>query len=323
MKTSNPAWDSSATRRGLQRGLVLALTALLCLVALDDTPGGVVHASETCDADPGDSDYCWTSQCGPCGAGEGDCDPGQCESGLECVEEGSVDRCRDGCSASPGAGDYCSTSQCGPCGEGEGDCDPGQCQSGLECVEEGSVDRCRAVDDCNASPGAGDYCSTSQCGPCSEGEGDCDPGQCQSGLVCVEEGSVDRCRDDGGGDGYSNFQVKLDGVWKGVCCNDGRAEVSDGDCWWTEGAERDRVLIDETANRELDCPEGSPTDCDCDGWGEPMHGINGWSVSASLSASNGGPIYSDEDIDTCVYVKSSGELATRWTDSSCPSFRLQ
>jgi hypothetical protein len=100
-------------------------------------------------------------------------------------------------------------------------------------------------------------------------------------------------------------------------------EVSDGDCWWTESAERDRVLIDETANRQLDCPEGSPTDCECDGWGEPMHGINGWSVSSSLDRSEGGPIYSDEEIDTCVYVNSSGELATKWTDSSCPSFRLQ
>jgi hypothetical protein len=309
MKTSNPAWNNNTSRQGLQRAAALVLTALFCLVSPNDTPVGVVQASEDCDASPGSSNYCSTSQCGLCSKGEGDCDPGQCQSGLVCVEEGSVDRCRDSCSVSP-------------CGEGEGDCDPGQCQAGLVCVEEGAVDRCRAADDdCDASPGDSDYCSTSQCGPCSKGEGDCDPGQCQSGLECVEEGAVDRCREVD--DGYSNFQVKLDGVWKGICCNDGVPEVSDGDCWWTESAERDRVLIDETANRQLDCPEGSPTDCECDGWGEPMHGINGWSVSSSLDRSEGGPIYSDEEIDTCVYVNSSGELATKWTDSSCPSFRLQ
>ena len=44
------------------------------------------------------------------------------------------------------------------------------------------------------TPNAMDFCATSQCGPCSEGLGDCDPGQCAAGLTCVEEGAVDHCR---------------------------------------------------------------------------------------------------------------------------------
>lgn len=170
----------------------------------------------------------------------------------------------------------------------------------------------------SADPGDGDYCASYNCGPCGEGEGDCDPGQCQAGLVCVEEGAVDRCRS--ADSGYSNFQVKVDGQWRGVCCDGSTLKVTDGDCWWTES---NRRLTDQSAGLNLNCPEGSPTDCKCGGWAEPMHGINGWEVSASLSRSNGGPIYSNEGIETCVYVKSSGKLATRWTDSSCPAFRLR
>ena len=44
----------------------------------------------------------------------------------------------------------------------------------------------------DAQPGARDYCE--KCGPCAEGQGDCDPGQCADGLTCHEEGSIDRCR---------------------------------------------------------------------------------------------------------------------------------
>ncbi|MCP4690347.1 MAG: hypothetical protein GY859_20000, partial [Desulfobacterales bacterium] len=35
---------------------------------------------------------------------------------------------------------------------------------------------------CSVPPGHPDYCK--QCGPCAEGEGHCDPGQCAPGLVC-------------------------------------------------------------------------------------------------------------------------------------------
>ncbi len=201
MTTSDPSSNGSSMRRAV---LALGVAALLGLtLSFADTDTGTVHASDTCtNATPGASNYCASSECGPCLEGEGDCDPGQCGPGLECVEEGAIDRCRpeDSCTASPGAGDYCSSSQCGPCGEGEGDCDPGQCGPGLECVEEGSVDRCRAVEEppdgtCTAaSPGSSSYCAANKCGPCLEGEGDCDAGQCGEGLECVDEGSVDRCR---------------------------------------------------------------------------------------------------------------------------------
>jgi hypothetical protein len=169
---------------------------------------------------------------------------------------------------------------------------------------------------CSASPGDSDYCD--ECGPCGEGEGDCDSGECQAGFECVEEGAVDRCRPMG--PGSSNLQVLFNGEWRGVCCNGGRLEVSDGDCWWTES---DRTLTDQAEDRELDCPEGGPHDCDCDGSGERMHGINGWGVNASLSLPEGGPIYPNYHEETCVYVKPDGELATDWTHPGCPNFRLR
>ena len=219
---------------------------------------------------------------------------------------------------SPGDLDFCASSVCGPCLEGEGDCDPGQCAAGLSCAEEGGVDHCRTDGSCSsANPGASNYCASSVCGPCGEGEGDCDPGQCASGLECVEEGSVDRCR--AGGTGSSNLQVHVDGAWEGVCCIGGIPQVSGSDCFFTE---YDRRLTDETAGLELDCPEGSPTDCDCDGSGERMHGING-SLDSSLLLWNGGPVFPNFGEETCVYVKSNGELATEWTNSGCPDFRLQ
>ncbi len=207
-------------------------------------------------------------------------------------------------------GDYCAPDRCGPCGEGQGDCDPGQCLPGLVCVEEGATDRCRPAESC--TPGAGDYCAPDQCGPCGEGDGDCDPGQ-----VCVEEGATDRCRAVGPG---SNFQVQLDGVWRGVCCDGRVPEVSDRDCLWTES---DRTLTDQTAGLKLDCPEGPPTACVCNGSGERMHGRDGSDVDTSLSRPDGGPIFPDFLVDTCVVVDADGTLVTEWTDGSCPSFRLE
>jgi hypothetical protein len=171
---------------------------------------------------------------------------------------------------------------------------------------------------CGASPGAGDYCEADSCGPCAEGEGDCDPGECQAGLECVEEGSIDRCR--AAGSATSNLQVKLGGVWKGICCNGDVPEVSDGDCFWTE---YDRTLMDVTAGLELDCPEGDPADCEGDSSGERLHGIGGGDLDSSILLPEGGPVYPDGSMETCVYVTSSGELATRWTGWTCPSFRLQ
>ncbi|MEQ1507518.1 MAG: hypothetical protein ABMB14_35135, partial [Myxococcota bacterium] len=216
--------------------------------------GAVDHCRSTAGCTPGAMDFCATSECGPCAVGEGDCDPGQCEAGLTCVEEGAVDHCRTVAGCTPGAMDFCATSECGPCAVGEGDCDPGQCEAGLTCVEEGAVDHCRSTAGC--TPGASDFCATSECGPCADGEGDCDPGQCEAGLTCVEEGAVDHCR--AAGAGASNLEVRLGGVWTGVCCDGPTLALSDRDCFWTE---YDRTLTDQNAGLKLDCPEGSPTCC--------------------------------------------------------------
>ncbi len=179
-------------------------------------------------------------------------------------------------------------------------------------------------DDCadRADWGDGDHCDPSNCGPCGEGEGDCDPGQCGPGLTCVEEGTVDRCRPAESVEvsGHSNFQVRIDGEWKGICCVGGRPRLSDRDCRWSEHG---RIVTDETAGPELDCPEGSPDDCECDGSGERLHGYGGGSVGSSLYASGGGPVYPDHRQDTCVDVDNDGYLATRWTSESCPKFRLE
>ena len=164
------------------------------------------------------------------------------------------------------------------------------------------------------------FCSSDKCGPCDEGEGDCDPGQCLSGFECEEEGVVDRCRHaTSGGKDSSNFQVRLNGEWKGICCNGGRLEVSARDCTWTEDG---RVLTDESADLTLDCPEGRPKDCVCNATGERMHGLDGH-VNTSITLRNGAPIFSNNRLETCVVVGSKGELKTEWTDSSCPHFRLQ
>lgn len=420
--TSSREGEPRRARLALTSGVVLA--AALLLVSVGDVRFGVVHASEDCtEASPGASDYCSTSKCGPCVDGEGDCDPGQCDVGLECVEEGAVDHCRpdDSCaSSSPGASDYCATAQCGPCGDGEGDCDPGQCEAGLTCVEEGAVDRCRpAVDTCDRAPDAVDYCASSACGPCDEGEGDCDSGQCAAGLDCMEEGAVDRCRvaeiecvdgppigasnycspsecgpctegqgdcdtvecavglecvEDGSidrcrvpgggcltapsspdrclacgpcgigqgdcepgqclvglvcaeegtvdrcraGNGLSNLQVQVAGVWEAVCCVEGIPRISEQSCWWTEYG---RMLTDEVGGSELDCPEGSPTACDCDASGERMHSSTG--DLAGIKSLDGGMLYSDHNASTCVVLGEDGELETAWTSESCPDFRLR
>ncbi len=318
-----------------------------------------VQASESC-GEPGAKDYCASSVCGPCAEGEGDCDPGQCAAGLECVEEGSIDHCRaeascgtldakDYCASSvcgpcaegegdcdPGqcaaglecveegwidhcwaeascgtldAKDYCASSVCGPCAEGEGDCDPGQCAAGLECVEEGWVDHCWAEASCGTL-GARDYCASSVCGPCAEGEGDCDPGQCAAGLGCVEEGSIDHCRTVETG----SLEVQDDGVWKAVCCNGGTPELSAGDCEWSVS---DRFLTDEGHGVKLDCLEGDPSDCVCNSTGETLHGAD-----YSIFLPGGGPLFPNYLEETCVVVKPDGRLATDWTDSACPDFRL-
>ena len=324
MESSDPSTNPIRSQRGFRASIGLTV-AVLCLVLRGgDTPIRQRLRERGCTkAAPGDLDYCASTKCGPCVDGEGDCNPGQCQAGYSCVEEGAVDHCRpvvSGCaSASPGDLDYCASNKCGPCTDGEGDCDPGQCDAGLQCVEEGAIDHCRPiVSGCaSASPGDLDYCASNKCGPCADGEGDCDPGQCEAGLECVEEGAVDHCRPVASGS--SNFQVDIGGVWEGVCCNGSSLEVSDLGCHWTESG---RLLTDETAGLQLNCPEGGPTDCMCSGTGEHMHGAGGGDLR-TVRTSNGGPIFSNSAMETCVYVSDSGELKTEWTDSSCPDFRLK
>jgi len=89
---------------------------------------------------------------------------------------------------------YCSASD--PCPDGFGDCDSdAECATGTVCVHDVGADYGwgSTVDVCEGStppacpwdPGDYDYCR--DCGPCLEGEGDCEPGECASGLVCATD----------------------------------------------------------------------------------------------------------------------------------------
>ena len=117
----------------------------------------------------------------------------------------------------------------------------------------------------------------------------------------------------------SNLVVNLLGVWEGICCEAGIPRLSELACTWTEF---DRILTDETAGLQLMCPEGDPAACTCEAVGEHMHGINGWDLDASLDLPDGGPVYPDELIATCVLVGADGALVTDFTSALCPDFRL-
>ena len=74
------------------------------------------------------------------------------------------------------------------CGIGDGDCDPGQCAAGLVCVNDVGAQYGLPAhyDVCEAGAPRPDpnYCVNNYCGI---GDGDCDPGQCAAGLVCVND----------------------------------------------------------------------------------------------------------------------------------------
>jgi hypothetical protein len=93
-----------------------------------------------CTLPVGHLDYCRDPECGPCAAGEGDCDnDSECQSGLNCVQVTGTDVC---CPHPIGHLDYCR--DCGPCAAGQGDCDnDGECQSGLMCVQIPGTDTCQ------------------------------------------------------------------------------------------------------------------------------------------------------------------------------------
>ena len=148
---------------------------------------------------PPDPDFC--QDYGPCSAGLGDCDPGQCAVGLVCANDVGAQyglpAHYDVCETPNGGGtgvpnpDLCR--DYGPCGVGQGDCDPRQCGEGLVCANDvgaqyglpAHYDVCE-VPSGNTPPAPDpDYCR--DYGPCGVGQGDCDPGQCAVGLVCAAD----------------------------------------------------------------------------------------------------------------------------------------
>ncbi len=161
--------------------------------------GTLFDGTDVCPHPIGHWDYC--KDCGPCIEGQGDCDTdNECASGLVCDQiTGAVDLCKRPCPHPIGHGDYCR--DCGPCSEGQGDCDgAAECESGLICAENvgadygwaSTVDVCEAPTVCPHPIGHWDYCK--DCGPCTEGQGDCDSnGECAGDLICDFVPGTDYC----------------------------------------------------------------------------------------------------------------------------------
>ncbi len=175
--------------------------------------GGQPPDGGGCPANLGSGPFC--ALCGPCVAGEGDCDnDAECAVGLACFDNRgadfgfapAVDVCLpsggdSSCPLHPGHGRFCT--ECGPCGMGQGDCDRNsECAAGLSCIDNRgadfgfppAVDVCLPPDGggttCGRPLGNGRYCT--ECGPCGEGEGDCDnDAECAIGLICVDNRGAD------------------------------------------------------------------------------------------------------------------------------------
>ena len=154
----------------------------------DDINGiRAIYGSSSSRGQPGHADHC--RDYGPCRAGIGDCDPGQCATGLVCANDvgaryglpAHYDVCEAG-TPRPDP-DYCVSNYCGL---GDGDCDPGQCDEGVCVNDVGAQYGLPAhYDVCEAGTPRPDpdYCVSNYCGL---GDGDCDPGQCDEG-VCVND----------------------------------------------------------------------------------------------------------------------------------------
>ena len=161
-----------------------------------------VISTGVCPWPLGHAHYC--RDCGPCDAGEGDCDGNaQCNPGLMCVNDVGAnygfDPIIDVCETPPscpwplGHAHYCR--DCGPCDAGEGDCDGNaECNAGLMCVNDVGanygfdpiIDVCETPPSCPWPLGHAHYCR--DCGPCDAGEGDCDGNaECNPGLMCVND----------------------------------------------------------------------------------------------------------------------------------------
>ncbi len=153
---------------------------------------------------------------GPCTHGQGDCDSDDdCVAGARCVNDTgeefgyrpNIDVCLAdnvvNCTLLGGEPNFCSV--CGPCNDGQGDCDgDDECLFGTNCTDNVGADFGFAPGadvclrdtpatgpdpdptptPCTLPPGDRDLCK--ECGPCGEGEGDCDnDGQCGEGLFCA------------------------------------------------------------------------------------------------------------------------------------------
>lgn len=110
-------------------------------ICLPDTGGPPTN----CGLPLGSGRYCSDPACGPCAAGQGDCDSdAECGAGLTCVDNvgatfgfaPGIDVCMQTvCTSELGRGDFCSV--CGPCTSGQGDCDSdAECGAGLVCVDD-------------------------------------------------------------------------------------------------------------------------------------------------------------------------------------------
>ncbi len=178
-------------------------TTDVCQQPANAPPAGV------CTKSPGDWEYCTDPLCGPCDTGEGDCDSNaECSSGLACLDdEGAtqgfpptVDVCgtppTGPCTLPNGDWGLCSDPLCGPCAAGEGDCDGNaECKTGLSCLFNvgaayglpDAMDVCEVpvASTCNRNVGDWQYCQDPACGPCTQGQGDCDTNaECALGLSC-------------------------------------------------------------------------------------------------------------------------------------------
>lgn len=166
-------------------------------------------AEGACVRNPGGWEYCSDPHCGPCAEGEGDCDADiECAADMICLEnagaargfDAAVDVCgpapAGSCPLPDGDWGYCSDPLCGPCIAGSGDCDSdAECSDGLVCASNvgadyglpATMDVCQLPGERVCAKPVGDwgYCSDPACGPCSDGQADCDSdAECAEGLVC-------------------------------------------------------------------------------------------------------------------------------------------
>ncbi len=138
--------------------------------------------------------YC--RDCGPCEEGMADCDnDGECIRGRVCRHNvgdryglpSYFDVCE--CPWAENHPNYCR--DCGPCPIGVGDCDrDNECVENSVCADnvgaQYGLPEHYDVCVCRVDPGHPLYCSW--CGPCDQGEADCDlDSECAGSLICAED----------------------------------------------------------------------------------------------------------------------------------------